>query len=118
MKYNSAPDDYDRRQLWIMVEMLRREDFSQSQLLDLANGLIALRDLLHWHDPEWRRSFTDNIVTLDSCALASTEQQQKMGVRYEQVIQDTLASLRHLVSHALVDGQLEKEDMQGIIRPL
>jgi hypothetical protein len=100
-KYNDAPDEFDRRQLQTMQAALDGEDRSQESLGELASRLLALRDLFHWHDPEWDYSFTDNVATLDSCSLASPEQIRIMGERYEQVVQAAVESLRKLVENAL-----------------
>lgn len=100
-KYNTAPDEFDRRQLQTMQLVLNGEYKSQKLLGELASQLLALRDQFHWHDPEWDYSFTDNVATLDSCSLASAEQIRIMGEGYEQVVQGAADSLRKLVSDAL-----------------
>ncbi len=95
------PDEYDRRQLRTMLDMLSIDDYEPETLIALANSLISLRDLLHWHDGDWRHQCTEHIVTLDSCALASPEQIRTMGSRYQEVIKEAIESLQKLMSDAL-----------------
>ncbi len=81
MKYLDSPDEFDKRQLLRMQDLLNRDHYSRGQLGALASALLALRDLFHWHDPDCDFHFTDNVATVDSCSTASSEQIQIMGDR-------------------------------------
>lgn len=101
MQRNVTPDEFDRRQLRTMEVELGGEGRSQQALGALASRLLALRDLFHWHDPDWGFSFTDNVATLDSCSLASEEQIRIMEGRFGLVVQGAIGSLQQLVGEAL-----------------
>ncbi len=89
-------DSPDARQLERMLACIAEVRAERISLLDAANTLLFLRDALDAAPRDWARSFTSHVVTLESAALASTEQKATMGSRFQTVVSDACSELEKL----------------------
>ena len=90
----------DRRHLRRMLYVIDDARAKKISLVNAADNLLSLSRLLEHIDTQWSRDFASHLVTLDSAGTASANQQQEMGVRFSQLIEETLTALEALVKKA------------------
>jgi hypothetical protein len=93
----------DVRHLRRMLSCITSLRGSSVSLVAGAGSLLFLRDALEHVDADWDESFTDQIATLESAAVA-TDEQVAMGASYGAVISQALDCLE-----GLVKGQLSSD---------
>ena len=93
--------EFDRRQLFVMLDSLENFDTEFGSLENLTGQMLSLRDLMESSDQHWYYEFTQELVTLDSASQTTIEQRLGMGLQFDKIIRDALQSLRNLVATAL-----------------
>jgi hypothetical protein len=94
----------DVRHLRRMLSCITSLRGNSVSLVAGAGSLLFLRDALKHVDADWDESFTDQIATLESAAVATDEQVATMGASYGAVISQALDCLE-----GLVKGQLSSD---------
>jgi hypothetical protein len=88
----------DRRQLRRILQTIAAARAGYAPLVNVADELLFLRDALKEVDRSWADEFTSHVASLESMGLATTEQRIEMGETYEEIVDETLNALEHLVA--------------------
>lgn len=105
----NALNEFDQRQLQVMLEVIHRFELNEVSLSSLINNLEALLDLLNFEDVIWKEAFIDNWENLEIIyASVLDENKALLDKEDEEIINDSVTNIKKLINKKIKNQDISK----------